>query len=116
MITRESDAWFAFAERFEQEDHRNRWLCFAIHKCLPDASLDVALAMVARIRFAMGCNDGDFTASAYEHEDGFGHPEMRQARVLACLMFGWEARDAEKQKARRPLRRQRRTHLNKGGR
>lgn len=115
LITRESEAWFLLARLWAT--HRemydgNTYLCIALtSKPWPgqpitrrfQATVPFALraAMKERIRLDIDgkvSNDPDELMSAAEGAD-------RHSRVLACLMFGWEALDQERASKRAQLRR-----------
>lgn len=120
---RESDAWFQLAELFYRHNGYNDFLCHQIAEGMrpdpgmgPMTKVDPAIRarMRKRITEDVGSYDGIYTRQAYPSpEDEAEAKEQKQARVLACLMFGWEARDSERG---RPIRRQGRNHLNKGER
>lgn len=99
---RTSDAWFLLAERFAAS--RRDFLCWALgdnpgqRPLVPTIPRARRKAMVRHIWIVVGA----VGSSAYTRSSGPMHglsdisAEAHEARVLACLMFGWEARDKER--------------------
>lgn len=96
QIAKESTAWFALARLFFE--HRfgrgeYRYLCYAIEYALPAfrPTSRVRTKMLKRIALDIPPLGFAPIPPAYGPTGGRSRVEQH-ARVLACLMFGWEAR------------------------
>lgn len=96
-----SEAWVRLAEAFAHEDQREVFLCFMLEypndfSCT--VPLEIRRAMHARIMRDIHedvSDEGWLTSCTPAYDDADDVESEREARVLACLMFAWEAEDAE---------------------
>jgi hypothetical protein len=94
---KESEAWQILAEEHDAERTGSEFLCLnlsGLRRNVNPATLlipgDVADAMVERVRDALP-PDEDTAYPEFELDC----PDVRPARVLACLMFAEQAKDEE---------------------
>ena len=105
QITKESDAWFLLAEEFSRSPESGflcGWLTYHADKFYnPRAALfqrrvgrDTRLGMDRRIALDL-LHPGHCayaTINDPDNADDVAPEETVEPRVLACLMFGWEAK------------------------
>ena len=109
MIRKESTAWLLLAELFDVEG-RHEFLCHYLDGTNAgcwDAQERYPLALqfertvsentrrAMKKRIALDVNEGllgDECGAAYKDTDEMTNNEEQQARVLACLMFAYEAK------------------------
>jgi hypothetical protein len=109
MIKKESNAWFHLAEVFDRNDGGHEYLCaFTSSSSLYSAFGTPESNFRRRVDDAILCNMNNritahldsVSCQAYMPDNKFinvpsddmTEQEKRDARVLACLMFGWEAK------------------------
>lgn len=102
---KESEAWFLLAEVWAKPDRGTQFLCIALEgPYVPQWNVGELLRIPAAIRASMVARIHEDIGDryvAFNATENMTPAEATECRILACLMFGWEALDRDQAALRR---------------